>query len=308
MPKLSEIINFSVDKTLGDVLPDIFILFYNNFRSNLIRLHKKYSTDNLHDARVAARRIESLFIGYEDVLKSGLKKDSVSEYEKTMRLIKRIIKLFGKPREIQVLFDIVRSYTGSSKDLKLASKLFYSDLRIKKVKSIDDLYSSRDFLKSLKSTEKIPGYISKYIAGNLPSLVIMKSFRHHYSELIDKMKFNLFSDLSKIDSVNPELLHQIRIKTKPLRYLLDMCTGLLDEEFSNLRSLIKVLVEKIGVYHDVDVVQQKAFSHFINFKKTQSESANQFVGYLNYLEQEKIKHKVEIINISKKLIAGNNII
>ena len=308
MPKLSEIKNFSVDKTLGDVLPDIFMLFYNNFRSNLIKLHKKYSTDNLHDTRVAARRMESLFIGYEDVLKSGLKKDSVYEYDKTMRLIKRIIKLFGKPRELQVLFDIVRNYTKSSKDVKLASKLFYSDLRIKRVKSIDNLYSSEDFLKSLKSTEKIPGYISEYIAGNLPSSVIMMSFRNHYSELIDRMKFNLFSDLSKIDSIDSELLHQVRIKTKPLRYLLDMCTGLLDDEFSNLRSMIKVLVEKIGVYHDVDVVQQKAFSHFINFKKTQSESANQFVGYLNYLEQEKIKHKVEIINISKKLIAGNNII
>jgi CHAD domain-containing protein len=303
MPKLSDIKNFSVDKTLGDVLPDIFMLFYNNFRSNLIQLHKKYSTDNLHDARVAARRIESLFIGYEDVLKTGLKKKSVYEYDRTMRLIKSIIKLFGKPRELQVLFDIVRSYTGSSKDLKLVSKLFYSDLRIKRVKSINNLYSSKDFLKSLKSIEKIPKYISDYIAGNLPSAIIMVSFRNHYSGLIDRMKFNLFSDLSKIDSINSELLHQVRIKTKPLRYLLDMCTGLLDDEFSNLRSMIKVLVEKIGVYHDVDVVQQKAFSHFINFKKTQSESANQFVGYLNYLEQEKIKHKVEIIRIAKQLIS-----
>ncbi|MBN1633222.1 MAG: CHAD domain-containing protein [Ignavibacteria bacterium] len=303
MPKLTDIKNFNVEKTLGDVLPDIFILFYNDLKKNLIKLHRKYTTDNLHDTRVTARRMESLFIGYEDVLKSGLKKKSVDEYEKIIKLIKRIIKLFGQPREIQVLFDIVRNYNKNNRDEKLASKLFYSDLRINRVKFIDDLYSSKEFKKSLKSVEKIPEYISDFICGNLPSTIFMIPFREHYSHLINKMKFRLFSDLAGIDSIDSELLHRIRIETKPLRYLLDMCVGLLGEEFGNFRSLIKVLVEKIGEYHDVDVVQQKAFSHFINFKKTQSESANQFVDYLNYLEQEKIKHKVEIIRIAKQLIS-----
>jgi CHAD domain-containing protein len=251
--------------------------------------------------------MESVFIGYEDVLKSGLRKKSVNEYENIMKLIKRIIKLFGKPREIQVLFDIVRNYGKNNRNEKLAAKLFYSDLRINRVKYIDDLYSSKEFKKSLKTVEKIPEYILNYICGNLPSTIFMIPFRDHYSQLINKMKFRLFSDLAGIDSIDSELLHRIRIETKPLRYLLDMCVGLLDEEFSNFRSLIKVLVEKIGEYHDVDVVQQKAFSHFINFKKTQSEPANQFVDYLNFLEQEKIKHKVEIIRTAKKLISDNNI-
>lgn len=307
MLKLTDIKNFNVEKTLGEVLPEIFLLFYSDFRRNLIKLHNKYTTDNLHDTRVSARRMESVFIGYEDVLRSGLRKKSVNEYEKIMKLIKRIIKLFGKPREIQVLFDIVRNYGKNKRNEKLAAKLFYSDLRINRVKFIDDLYSSKEFKKSLKTIEKIPEYISDFIRGNLPSSMIMISFREHYSRLIDKMKFRLFSDLAGIDKVDSELLHRIRIETKPLRYLLDMCVGLLDEEFSNFRTLIKVLVEKIGEYHDVDVVQRKAFAHFINFKKTQSEPANQFVDYLNFLEQEKIKHKVEIIGIAKKLITRNNI-
>jgi len=305
MPKLTDIPKFSIDKSLGEVLPDIFLLFYNDLNSNLKKLHKRYTTDNLHDARVSARRMESLFIGYESILKQGLKKKSPAVFDNILETNKRIIKMFGKPREIQVLFDIVQEYSKKSKSDKLAAKLFYSDLRIKKVKSIKGLYSSKEFSKSLETAGKIQEYIKKYISGNLPSTVIFRSFRKHYKELIDILKFSLFSNLSDIESLDSEILHNVRIQTKPLRYLLDMCAGLLDDDLNNFRNLIKILVEKIGAYHDIDVVQKKAFRHFINFKKTQTESANQFVNYLNFLEEQKITRKVEIVSIAKKLIASN---
>lgn len=310
MLSVIKIKDFNENKATGLLLQKVFNIFYEDFSDKIITLIGKYSPTRLHNTRVAARRLEALLVGFKKFINIENTAKYKYGYEYTLDSIKKIIKLLGASREYEVTYDLTLKYinsneSGNHKNLLL----FLCDLRNNKNLLIKNLYKNNYFLKYKSNLKRIYKYINEYLLIDVPVEKLITPFGkiyciillEYFTSFLKRIKkLNLFN-LKNSQQVSTEKLHKFRINTKAFRYMLDMCTGLFSSEFENFRVNIKNIVEKLGEYHDLDVVIN-CIEKFLVEKISLTElSSKPFNDYLRY--SLKIKEKIfwEIISLLKSI-------
>lgn len=296
-----KIAGFDVNKQTGYLLPKIFHLFFDDFRNKIILLQEKYTPARLHNSRVAARRMQALLIGFQSVIN---KKDS--HFNFTFDSIKKIIKVLGASREYEVTYDITAKYVKSNEfDNQKSLLLFLSFLRTNKNVVLKNLYKDKYFLKFKTNLNKIEKYISEYLLSGIQIDKMLTPYKNNYCEILGKYLNTFLNKAKKLNltnttvsnSISSEKLHKFRIDTKTFRYLLDMSIGLFTEQFDALRLNIKNIVEKLGEYHDLDVVINYTQDFLISNISHTTISSKPLLNYLKYLNNKKEIIFSEIISI-----------
>ena len=108
----------------------------------------------------------------------------------------------------------------------------------------------------------------------------------------------------------------MRLKAKPLRYLIEFANEVFDCNLSDLFMQIKEFVEQAGLIHDIDMLLERIekFSELLNNLKSNEEivkkdkSLKVFIRYLNNRRKEEYASfcemifKMETENIKEKLL------
>ncbi len=295
--------NFNVNKSLIYTLPEVFKIYFCDLDTKVNSLIKKYTPARLHNSRVAARRMETLFIGFQDVINNS---DYKYGYDFALDSIKKLIKTLGSSREFEVSYNLTLKYIKSDNSKNHKVLLFFlNDLRINKNLILKELYKNKYFIKYPENLKRINKYIDKSLLFNVSVEKLIKSFRETYCEIIFKYfnsfikktkKLKLF-DLGNVKKISPEKLHQLRIDTKTFRYLLDLCSGFFTEKFESFREVVKNIVEKLGEYHDLVVVIDCSQNFLIDKIPFINLPSKSLTNYLNYSIRKKDDVLSEIVNL-----------
>ena len=287
----------------SNLLSEVFINKNLLFIKNLENFIKEPTVENIHQSRVAGRRLESVF-GFFGKL-------SNTDYTSHFSKIAHIIKLLSNSRETDVCISMTKDYCKQIKedDPVLTSFLNhlirnskYQRKRVQKNSIILDFVKDKDsFIEFLMSDMFASGKeitlhnAKEYFWSAIPELY---NITFGYSEAV----LNNPSDKKK--------LHKMRLKAKPLRYIVEFANEVFNVKLDAVQKQIKNFVEQAGLIHDIDmlIVRIDNFTEILKKMKYKdnllyrNKSLKVFRKYLNSKRKEEYRLFCEII---LKLDTGN---
>ncbi|MCE1165770.1 MAG: CHAD domain-containing protein [Bacteroidetes bacterium] len=270
-------------------LNSLFIRKTSALSSVIDSFIKTKSENDLHDVRVSARRLETLFGDFGHLFPGG-------EYREYFLITRKLIKLFGRSRELDVCIEMTREYTGM---IKLKDSFITGFLE-----NLEDSAKSEKHKipesKPISDFTDIAGEMNDYFSAS-EILPFQKNPELLFGNVIMKQFYSIVSLSDKIllGSGSKELLHSIRIKSKPLRYNIEFASDLIDSGIKKKCSAVRDFVESAGIIHDIDVLIQRAGKYM---KKrglpaaAGKQSAARFLRYLAFRRKNEFEKLVKIIN------------
>ncbi len=292
-------------------ISDVFLNRTLVFMYNLEKFTDDHIEESLHQSRVSGRKLESLFEAFGHL--------SNSEYKTYHKQIANIIKLLSASREADVCIMMTIEYYGQIKVENIIIRNLLNHLirnskfqrkKIFKKNEIIDFLNSRDLFEKFIRIDLFKGdsYLSMDDARNYTRLIIPK--------LYDKM-FD-YKDEVVSNPSNKRKLHKMRLKSKPLRYLVEFAKEVFDNNLTDIHYQIKEFVEQAGLIHDIDMLIERVekFSELVNKLKNRKQiiandkSLKVFLKYLNIKRKTEFKtfcdmvFKLESDNVKEKLMLG----
>jgi len=90
-----------------------------------------------------------------------------------------------------------------------------------------------------------------------------KTLKENFQHIIPEI-FNDFMSFSEIVTTKPlrkDMLHQMRIAGKPLRYLMEIGEKAFSDDYKKCHEEIKDMIELMGEIHDCDVMLPEIIAH-----------------------------------------------
>lgn len=197
-------------------------------------LVEQQHSEAIHDLRVASRRLREVL----DFLKASLPEAS---HEKLWRLTRRVTRMLGEVRELQVNLQILNKWQQEKKADPCALEYL-----IYKQRSLHEQARSRAFKKL--GAQKFGRY-EKFLA-RLKGSATMEST---HSELLETRKGDIlrFTWRERLTDLH---LHNLRIQTKKLRYAWEINDTLTIKKLSPAVKKLKRLQDALGAAHDLAVI------------------------------------------------------
>lgn len=209
-----------------------------------------YDTEFLHDYRVSFRKVRSVLSLFKGVFSPEqtirLKGDFANLMKDTNRLRDLDVYLleeqnyFGLVPEtahqgLSALFGYLKK--ERNKELKKVTKTLKNKAYRRQLKDLQDLFDDRNNLKD--------GVKAQASSLNFGSKLILKRY-NQVCQIAGKIDANTEDDI----------VHELRISCKKLRYLMEFFTPLFDaQEIKSLIKSLKVLQDNLGNFNDFSVQQ-----------------------------------------------------
>lgn len=290
-------------------LSDVFLNRSFAFLHNLENYLEDPIEENIHQSRVSGRKLESLFEAFGHL--------SDKDYKIHFKQIVDIIKLFSASRETDVCITLTKEYYKQIKVENLIVSNFLnhlirnSKLQRKKIMKINAIEA---FINVKESFEKF----IRYDLFEGAEFVSLETARNYTILIVPKLYNKVFA-YSEVVLNNPsekKKLHKMRLKAKPLRYLLEFANEVFDCKLDDLQNQIKEFVEQAGLIHDIDMLIERVnrFSELLSNLKhkgrliSKGKSLNVFIKYLNSRRKEEYDIfcdmilRIESGNTKQKLI------
>jgi len=209
--------------------------------------------EELHDMRVATRRMRAAFQVFG------------KHYEKTMRKrllkgLKRTGRALGRVRDLDVFMQNAQLYLADlpderQVDLDMLAMLWAEQRKDARQNMLSYLDGQpyRDFVEEFNTFVSSPGMASRDVDAEAPAPVLL---RHIAPRLVYKRYEKVRAYGSVLSRANIELLHQLRIDIKRLRYTLEFFREALGDEAAGVIKTLVALQDHLGALHDADVAQQ----------------------------------------------------
>jgi CHAD domain-containing protein len=244
---------------------------------------KTQNEDDLHKSRVAARKLESLFRSFGHLSLNEKYKQYYSE-------TKELIKLLGVTRELDVCIEMAKDYLKLIKIQNYYLLLFLKSLERTDASKRKQIMKS-DLLNVFISEENAMTEFFTTEFSTINKINLQKLFGFIISELYDKVTDYMDRFIKKPDS--KALLHNMRIKSKPLRYNMEFAIEYCRMNLKHHHANIKELVENAGKIHDIDVLTGKLemFERAASKVKNnyiRNKSAKIFISYLKGIRKDEI--------------------
>ena len=279
-------ISLSGHAPIKETARDIITTFIDVARQNEAGIQDDYDTEFLHDYRVSLRKVRSvisLFRGvYSPEATIRLKEEFASLMQVTGRLRDLDVYLLDK----QNYFNLVPKSTHEG--LEIMFKVFEQERRVNH-KNICRALTSKAYNKRIKSlrqsfvkSEWEPGPLADVDSHSFACSVVLKRYRKvcKIARSID-------------EHTDDEVVHELRIHCKKLRYLMEFFTPLFPrKKIKTLIKSLKLLQDNLGRFNDFSV-QQESLSVFLTDNPIKgadgikvAESIGALTAMLNLLQQK----------------------
>ncbi len=251
--------------------------------------------DDLHDARVSSRKLEALLKSFGYL--------SPDEYYKIyLTKTKELIKLFGAARELDVCSEITNEYLKIVKIKNPFTVRFLENLK-------DEIASKRQrIMKSPLLSEFISGAdkMIEYFSQSNPMMTgrASLSLKLQFRLILLKQYDRITDYTSRLIAGNNsrELLHNVRIKSKPLRYNMEFAAEYCGMSIRSHHALVKEFVERAGKVHDIDVMVERLNKFGKKISDTRvPDSARSLKSFLSYLNEMRKSEYNKLIGVIKKI-------
>ena len=248
---------------------------WNKFEKNIKEVEEKPGEDQIHDCRVAMRRLSSIY--------------NVNNSDKKIKkFFKNSRKIFGKSRDIHVCQNHTKSFLNydfnfanileflnieeaksTKKLIKKASNFNYD--KMKKVKSIT--------LKSIEAADE-----SQY------KKELLSQINSHYTDLVNS--------IIHIEVNDAKTFHTTRIHYKKFRYSLEIL-NLIENKYDKEIEKCKNHQDSLGLIQDYKILKEliKKLEKKINC----SHSFEKEISFINRLEEIKKQNFIDEIYIVNNL-------
>jgi CHAD domain-containing protein len=298
-----------INKNNSKSISEVFLNRSLAFIYNLEKFAEEPIEENLHQSRVSGRKLESLFEAFGQM--------SNSDYKVYYNQIINIIKLLSASRETDVCISLTKEYYREINKENILIRNFLNHLmrhskhlreKIFKKKEIEYFLILKESYEKFVRFDLFPGdtYITMDDAKNYLYLIIPKLFDKAFD----------FKDVVLSNPSDKKKLHKMRLKAKPLRYLVELANETFDCNLADIHYQIKEFVEQGGLIHDIDMLIERIvkFNDVLDKLKnkekiiSKDKSLKVFIKYLKTrrnVEYESFRNmifKMESFKIKEKLL------
>ena len=247
------------EQQLGELLLPLLKKYREKFNQTAAHLKENPSPDNVHDLRVAIRRLRSLVI----VLKDICPKIKIRTLHKDLG---QIMKPFGNLRDLHIQQEILKSSIPMEEHLldaymkRLGKKLAKLESMLRKQLKSTDLTSIDGALGKLAEMEKITLPRSREFR-----ISAQRKIPHFFSRsIMQKFLRECFAYFPFIrDEEMKQEFHKLRIAMKKLRYKAEILEPILKEDIPpESLVLFRAIQDAMGETHDYDVAMDNVGDFF----------------------------------------------
>jgi len=229
-----------------NISKDIFLKHIEHnykFIKEKLPLLEKLDPDAIHDIRVTSRRNRALFTEYKYFLPKEIKKRYVSEN-------KKITKLLGKRRELDVLYQLIISIKNDKP--QVLSDFAYEYL----LNSIDKIRKKEEkncFLAKQILEKRDDKCFSDFQIQFFTRHCIYKYGRDRILLAINNVN-NEYKYIKKINNPLNEEIHQFRIILKKTRYLFEIYKEIYKNPLNKWLNIMKEIQNFLGNWNDYRIL------------------------------------------------------
>ncbi len=232
---------------------------------------KRNDIEDVHDVRVASRRIRSTLSAFSDHLPK-------KQFNSWMKDTRAITKTYGKVRDLDVQLDLINQIYSETDDSKLRSGLRRIKLRLEqKRKSLQEktAQSTQSLLESAAIVD-LSDWVSEILEKPVEEELFSPAlYQLGYKQIQNRLDEFLFYEVFIFDIQRVEELHSMRISAKKLRYSLEIFAELYHHETDFAQKITKQAQDYLGEIHDCDV-----WIEFLPlFMQKEYERIKSFYGY-----------------------------
>ncbi len=235
------------------------------------KITKRKNIEDIHDLRVASRRIRTCLNIFSDYFPEKKSKTWTRD-------LKTITKAYGAVRDLDVQIDLVNKIYSQIKDPKKKSGLRRIRLRLRQQREKKQAKTTKVTNEIIKSPilAEMKGWCEQY---NNPTLEnnqeIGTLFQLGYMNIQNHLDELLFYEVFIFDPLRVKELHQMRIAAKKLRYSLEIFSRLYQQKTDFALNIARQAQEYLGQIHDADVW----ISYLPEFMESEKNRIKQFYGY-----------------------------
>ncbi|REG11361.1 CHAD domain-containing protein [Pelolinea submarina] len=240
-------------------------------RKKAHNIQHRQDIEDIHDLRVASRRIRTCLDIFSDSLPS--KKTKI-----WVRDIREITKSYGQVRDLDVQIDLLNQIYKSVDDSNLQSGLRRVRLRLKQKRRVKDANTQKISRGLMENTSLLEmDSWAKAILEIEPEVPQTHGplFQLGYEHVQNRLDEFLFYEVFIFDPTRVEELHQMRIAAKRLRYALEVFSLLYKGKSDFALEITRQTQQFLGEIHDADVW----ISYLPAFMEKEQQRVLDFYGY-----------------------------
>lgn len=237
------------------------------------KIHKRVNIEDIHDIRVASRRIRtclSIFSGYLPAKK--LKAWSQD--------IKAITKAYGAARDLDVQLDVLEGIYQQTTDAKIKSGLRRIRLRLRQRRQKKQARTKEATQSVIESPvlNEMMAWCESALASEPPAgSTLLSLYQLGYQSVQSRLDNFLFFEVFIFDPARIEEHHRMRVAAKDLRYALEVFSNLYDHKTDFALEVARKSQEYLGQIHDADVW----ISYLPEFMAAEQRIVRRFYGHLS---------------------------
>lgn len=257
MARALEIEGLNYDDSLNDCLRLLFQQRTNELYTHYAKIFSERNIEVLHNTRVAARRLQALFKIFRKFFPQ-------KKYKEVYLVLRQFIRLLGPVRELDVLTAMLGKYISKFNigEVK-ALMLLFANLNYETLEKRAELFKHPEILNFADKQNLFMKFYEKQFnkppKDNIYNIYPLKSFKENATNIFPEMIERVLSYKTNVigHPRNKYKLHRMRIKAKPLRYIMEIYLNAFNEDFKTYYEEIKKFVERTGYIHDTDVLNMK---------------------------------------------------
>ena len=221
----------------------------SNLQKAIQGFHKRNNIEDIHDLRVASRRIRVAL----DIFRQFLPSKKIKVWERSIR---KVTKSFGDARDLDVQLDFIRSFYHRNDDpiFKPGGRRLILRLNQRRENLQQLLHQTLEELDQDSTLQKMLGVLqtpateTKIASTSEPSLYLLS-----LNVINKRLEEFLFYEIYLPYPDHVKELHLMRIAAKRLRYTLEIFSSLYIDRLEKPLEVIRLIQTNLGEIRDCDV-------------------------------------------------------
>jgi CHAD domain-containing protein len=231
--------------SIGEKISALGCKRLEKFAALIPRIVLRDDVEPIHDARVWSRRLQQI------LSMLAPPPDTTNRQRKLMRELRRIRKVLGRPRNLDVIVELVQEKISAAGNpvVRDAWDQLRTQLKDRRARAIE---RSREKLRGLDIV-KLAARYRAIVDGADGGGALEENLRQSIAEGLADWREAVATAMGDL---RPEQVHALRIATKRLRYRLELLAELGDGPAKARIKSLRVLQDQMGTWHDRQILLQ----------------------------------------------------
>ena len=303
-PVPRQVIGIKVDDSLAQAGKKVWLYHFALMISHEVGTHLGKEIEELHDMRVATRRMRTAF----DIFAGAFDPRLMKHYLKGLRAIGRVL---GQVRDMDVILERALTYQKSLDEqaqpgLEPLIDRWKQQVNKKRTKLIKHLES--------EAYERFKQSFNEFLQAEVDEAAASSAeyeTTNRLRDIVPMLVYSRYAAVRAYDSVLPIAtlgqLHALRIEIKKFRYTLEYFREILDDSAGKAINELKQYQDHLGELHDADVGCQLVRGFLKSWEENQTQqpiperiNPEPIVSYLAYLHAERYRLMVAFPQLWQK--------